>query len=112
MPGVKKPDSGTRRSWYMAAAVIAPFAIFGLFLLFLMDAGFFTLTESASSAQVVVASIALVGVLVTATVSGIGLVLKQVLDTRAEQRLAVEAERSATQKMEEERRLKLEAATH
>ncbi|HVJ23989.1 MAG TPA: hypothetical protein VM756_08645, partial [Burkholderiales bacterium] len=81
----------------------------GLFIGGLWLAGFFTFTGSDQSSKIVAAALALVGGLVAALVSIIGMVLKYSIDKSAEERLQVESQRVANLQWEAENRLKLEA---
>lgn len=96
-------------------------AIFVLFVAALWGAGFLTFSGSDPSSKVVAAALALVGGLVAAVVSIVGLLLKYSIDQRTEMRLQIESRRAAEErKIESERasalqtqaeqRLSLEAA--
>lgn len=96
-------------------------ALFVLFVAVLWAVGFFTFSGSDPSSKVVAAALALVGGLVAAVVSIIGIVLKYSIDQRTETRLQIEATRAAADRKAEsdrasalqtqaEQRLNLEAA--
>ena len=104
--------------------VITIASISGIFVLFvaaLWGAGFLTFSGSDPSSKVVAAALALLGGLVAAIVSIIGIVLKYSIDQRTETRLQIEATRAAADRKAEsdrasalqtqaEQRLNLEAA--
>lgn len=72
--------------------------------------GFFSFVGSDPSSKVVAAAIAAVGVLFSASVAFVGVLVKLALDERTERRLEADAERNHILQREAEQRLKLEAA--
>lgn len=101
--------------------ISAIFLIFVLFIVALWGAGFFSFSGSDPSSKIVAAALALVGGLVAAVVSIIGILLKHSIDQRTESRLLIESNRVAEDRRTEsdranalqpqaEQRLNLEAA--
>jgi hypothetical protein len=68
------------------------------------------LTAADDRTRVIVGAIGVVGVVMAAVLSMFGALLKNSIDSRAEQRLAIESEQNVRQASVAERRLKLEAA--
>ncbi|MBV9071273.1 MAG: hypothetical protein JO231_21340 [Acidobacteria bacterium] len=89
------------------AAVLFAFVTLGA-ILYASDALVFTGDDP--SAKVVSATLALIGTFLATVVTVVGLLLKHSLDTRAELRLELEAQRNVALQKEAESRLKLEAA--
>jgi len=74
--------------------VVLLFAIFGFIM---WKAGLLTYTGTADSAKILVGALALVGALIGASVSIIGLLLKHSIDQRSEKRMQLEAAIQAVQ---------------
>lgn len=96
-------------------------SIFVIFIVVLWRSGFLTFTGSDPSSKIVAAALALVGGLIAAVVSIVGILLKYSIDQRTESRLQIEANRVAADRKTEsdranalqtqaEQRLSLEAA--
>jgi hypothetical protein len=94
----------------VAAALVVPLVLSALFTALLWSAGFLTFTGSQANATVIAAGLALAGALFGSLVSVSGLLLKHSIDTQAENRLHLEAERNAVLESDAAKRLKLEAA--
>lgn len=93
-----------KSNWTTIVTIASISGIFIIFILALRVAGFFTFTGSDPSSKVVAAALALVGGLVAAVVSIVGILLKYSIDQRTEARLAIEARRAAAErKIESER---------
>ncbi len=90
----------------MGGIVIFFFAFVGLMWRF----GFFNFSETAPSASVVAAALALVGAFLGTIVSLVGVLLKNSFDRQVENRQRIDAERNAALQREGEQRLKLQAA--
>jgi len=102
-------------------AIASISATFVVFIAALWGAGFFKFSGSDPSSKIVAAALALVGGLVAAVVSIIGILLKYSIDQRTESRLQIESNRAAAERKVEsdrasalqtqsEQRLNLEAA--
>ena len=76
---------------------------------FFWQLGFFNFTGTDPSSKVVAAALALVGTIVGAVVSIVGVILKHSIDRQAETRQEIESRRSDALQREAEQRLKLEA---
>jgi len=116
-----KPVAVQNTNWTTVVSIGAMTGIFIIFVLVLWKAGFLSFKGDDPSSKVVAAALALVGGLVAAVVSIIGLILKYSIDQRTETRLQIEATRAAADRKAEsdranalqtqaEQRLKLEAA--
>ena len=92
-------------------AIAAIVAVFAVFTYALWRAHFFTYTGSETSSKLAAEALTFVGGLVAAVVSILGVLLKYSMDRQTEARLTGDSVRSATQKEQEEKRLKLEAGT-
>jgi hypothetical protein len=103
-----KASGEAKRTIYYAIAAIV--AVFALFTWGLWRAHFFTSTGSDASDKLVAEALTFVGGLVGAIVSILGLLLKYSIDTQAEERAKMEAERATASKKIEEKRLQMEAA--
>jgi len=121
MTDVPGPVVAQKSNWTTIVTIASISGIFLIFIVALWVAGFFTFSGSDPSSKVVAAALALVGGLVAAVVSIIGIVLKYSIDQRTETRLQIEATRAAADRKAEsdrasalqtqaEQRLNLEAA--
>jgi hypothetical protein len=88
----------------IAITITSICAIFAIFIAALWLAGFLTFSGSDPSSKIVAAALALVGGLVAAVVSIIGILLKYSIDQRAEIRLQIEANRAAADRRVESKR--------
>jgi hypothetical protein len=102
--------SSSQANHTIKIAIGAIIVIFAIFVIVLWRAHLFTFTGSDSSLKVVAESLALVGGLVTAIGSILGLLLKNSVDSRAEDRAEIEADRAHASKKNEEKRLQLDSA--
>jgi hypothetical protein len=91
-------------------AIVSISIAFVGFVAIVWRAGFFSFTGSDPSSKIVAAALALVGGLVTAVVSIVGVVLKYAIDQRTESRLQIESDRASALQTQAEQRLNLEAA--
>ena len=126
------PISGVethKTNWTIGVSIAAIVVVFGIFIGALSRAHFFTYTGTESDAKVVGEALTLVGGLIGAIVSVLGILLKYSSDRQTEARLAFDADRSnelerqtqarldldslaaRTAKEKEETRLKLDSAT-
>ena len=91
----------------LATILVLTIALLGL----VWQLGFFEFSGTDPSSKVVGAALALVGVVLTAAVSAVGLVIRHSIDQQSQRREESEAQRLAALQLDAERRLKLEAAT-
>jgi len=92
-------------------AILVIVVIFSVFVGILWRAGFLTPRPSDSEYKLFAEVLTFVGGLIGAVISVLGVLLKYSIDRRTESRQAAEFQRSEAAKEQEERRLKLEAAT-
>jgi hypothetical protein len=78
-------------------AIASISALFIIFIAILWAAGFFKFSGSDPSSKIVAAALALVGGLVAAVVSIVGILLKYSIDQRTESRLQIESARAAAE---------------
>lgn len=100
---------GSNRFLYISLGVVVVF--FTVILVVIWRLGFFDFTGTDASSTVVAAAVALIGTILTAVVSVIGILIKHSFDRQALIRQEMEAHRNEELKREAEQRLKLEAAT-
>lgn len=89
---------------------IAIVVLFGVFATTLYVTDALVVTGSTPNAQIVTGTLALIGGFIASVVSLLGVTLKYSIDRRAEERLALDAERNAIARSEAEARLTLEAS--
>ena len=113
----KRPFKMKTSDTWLVGLVTVIVLLFGAVVGALWKLGLFDFTGSDASAKIVASAIALVGGLIAALVSLVGVFLRQSVERRnadlkeqAENRLKIESERNDNLKTEAERRLKLEAA--
>ncbi len=92
------------------AAVIGVVLLFIVLLVFLWNSPLMKFDGSVSSSNVVAAMIVLIGGLLTAAITIIGVLLKYSIDQQTDRRLEIESKRNADMQIDAEKRLKLEAS--